>query len=174
MFCIHSRQNKVNCSQFKIDLAINWRSLSGGTNSSLICFSFSNKAGPFRKMAENPDYTTATAIHEFTVKNIKGEDVKLDVYKGHVCIVVNVASQCGLTTSNYKSLNELYEQYAETKGELIRIYIARFLCSLVLYCESPVVGYSIRLKTLTTHDMFLNVTYLKMCVHIKKEQYINM
>ncbi|XP_026318921.1 probable phospholipid hydroperoxide glutathione peroxidase isoform X2 [Hyposmocoma kahamanoa] len=67
-------------------------------------------------MAENPDYKTATSIHEFTVKNIRGEDVKLDVYKGHVCIIVNVASECGLTASNYKSLNELYEQYAESKG----------------------------------------------------------
>ncbi|KOB75897.1 Glutathione peroxidase, partial [Operophtera brumata] len=44
----------------------------------------------------NPDYKKATTMHEFTVKNIKGEEVKLDVYKGHVCIVVNVASQCGL------------------------------------------------------------------------------
>ncbi|XP_026333125.1 probable phospholipid hydroperoxide glutathione peroxidase [Hyposmocoma kahamanoa] len=67
-------------------------------------------------MADNPDYTKATSIHEFTVKNIKGEDVKLDVFTGHVCIIVNVASQCGLTVSNYKSLNELYEQYAESKG----------------------------------------------------------
>lgn len=74
-------------------------------------------------MAENPDYKTATSIHEFTVKNIRGEDVKLDVYKGHVCIIVNVASECGLTASNYKSLNELYEQYAESKGELNRINV---------------------------------------------------
>lgn len=66
--------------------------------------------------ANNPDYKSATSIHEFTVKNIKGEDVKLDVYKGHVCIIVNVASQCGLTANNYKQLNELYEQYAESKG----------------------------------------------------------
>lgn len=67
-------------------------------------------------MTSNPDYKAATSIHEFTVKNIKGEDVKLDVYKGHVCIIVNVASQCGLTANNYKQLNELYEQYGESKG----------------------------------------------------------
>lgn len=67
-------------------------------------------------MASNPDYKAAESIHEFTVKNIKG-DVKLDVYKGHVCIIVNVASQCGLTANNYKQLNELYDQYAESKGQ---------------------------------------------------------
>lgn len=72
-------------------------------------------------MAENPDYKTAASIHDFTVKNIKGEDVKLDVYKGHVCIIVNVASQCGLTANNYKQLNELYEQYGETKGKTLTL-----------------------------------------------------
>lgn len=69
-------------------------------------------------MSANPDYKSATSIHEFSVKNIKGEDVKLDAYKGHVCIVVNVASQCGLTANNYKQLNELYEKYAEEKGKI--------------------------------------------------------
>lgn len=71
----------------------------------------------------NPDYKKAQSIHEFTVKNIKGEDVKLDVYKGHVCIIVNVASQCGLTANNYKQLNELYEQYGESKGTHTSIYV---------------------------------------------------
>lgn len=64
-----------------------------------------------------PDHKTATSIHEFSAKNIKGEEVKLDIYKGHVCIIVNVASQCGLTANNYKQLNELYDQYAESKGK---------------------------------------------------------
>ncbi|XP_059050034.1 uncharacterized protein LOC131845030 isoform X2 [Achroia grisella] len=66
--------------------------------------------------ASDPDFKLAKSIHEFTVKNIKGTDVKLDTYKGHVCIIVNVASKCGLTANNYKQLNELYEQYAESKG----------------------------------------------------------
>lgn len=63
------------------------------------------------------DYKAASSIHEFTAKNIKGQDVSLDIYKGHVCIIVNVASQCGLTANNYKQLNELYDQYAESKGK---------------------------------------------------------
>lgn len=29
---------------------------------------------------------------------------------------MNVASECGLTATNYKQLNELYEKYSETKG----------------------------------------------------------
>ncbi|KAJ2951056.1 hypothetical protein O0L34_g5435 [Tuta absoluta] len=68
------------------------------------------------KMADQPDYKVANSIHEFTVKNLKGEEVKLDVYKGHVCLIVNVASQCGLTANNYKQLNQLFDEYAESKG----------------------------------------------------------
>lgn len=48
------------------------------------------------------------SIHDFTVKDIDGKDVSLSVYKGKVLLIVNVASRCGLTTSNYSELAELY------------------------------------------------------------------
>jgi glutathione peroxidase len=54
----------------------------------------------------------ATSVHEFTVKDIDGKDVPLSTYKGKVLLIVNVASECGLTPSNYKALNELNEKYA--------------------------------------------------------------
>lgn len=50
------------------------------------------------------------SIHDFTVKDIDGKDVNLSEYKGKVVLVVNVASRCGLTTSNYKELAELYSK----------------------------------------------------------------
>lgn len=81
---------------------------------------------------ENPDYKTATSIYDFTVLDIKGNPVKLDIYKGHVAIIVNVASQCGLTANNYKQLNELYDQYSETKG----MYFVQVMC---LGCSGGVV-----------------------------------
>jgi len=34
-----------------------------------------------------------TSLHDFTVKNIDGEQVDLAVYKGRACVVVNVASR---------------------------------------------------------------------------------
>jgi len=67
-------------------------------------------------MGGNDDYKSATSVYDFTVKNIKGEDVPLETYKGHVLLIVNVASKCGLTADNYKELNELHDQYAESKG----------------------------------------------------------
>ena len=37
-------------------------------------------------------------------------------YKGHVLIIVNVASKCGLTCVNYEQLTELYDKYSESEG----------------------------------------------------------
>lgn len=36
--------------------------------------------------------------------------------RGHVAIIVNVASKCGLTATNYRELAELHDKYAESKG----------------------------------------------------------
>lgn len=37
----------------------------------------------------------------------------MEKYRGHVLIIVNVASNCGLTESNYKQLQQLYDKYSE-------------------------------------------------------------
>lgn len=62
------------------------------------------------------------------------------MFIGHVCIIVNVASQCGLTENNYKSLNELYEQFAERKGQLNKMYITKVPCRSVHHRDRSVVG----------------------------------
>jgi len=68
-------------------------------------------------MATNGSETTAgeqsKTIYEFTAKDIEGNDVSLDKYKGFALIVVNVASNCGFTKTHYKELNELYDKYQE-------------------------------------------------------------
>ncbi|XP_071721092.1 probable glutathione peroxidase 5 isoform X1 [Rutidosis leptorrhynchoides] len=51
------------------------------------------------------------SIHEFTVKDSKGKDVDLSMYKGKVVLIVNVASKCGFTNSNYPQMTQLYESY---------------------------------------------------------------
>lgn len=66
------------------------------------------------------DYKAAGSVYEFTVKDNKGQDVSLEKYRGHVLLIVNIASKCGLTATNNKELTELKAKYEE-KGE--RIYI---------------------------------------------------
>ncbi|CAI0395331.1 unnamed protein product [Linum tenue] len=53
------------------------------------------------------------SIHEFTVKDSRGKDVELNDYKGKVLLVVNVASRCGFTDSNYTQLTDLYSKYKD-------------------------------------------------------------
>ncbi|XP_077241834.1 putative phospholipid hydroperoxide glutathione peroxidase [Tasmannia lanceolata] len=59
------------------------------------------------------------SIHEFTVKDGKGNNVDLSTYKGKVLLVVNVASKCGLTTSNYTELSKLYGKYKDQGLEIL-------------------------------------------------------
>ena len=49
-------------------------------------------------------------FHDFTVKNIDGENLDLSSLKGKKVLVVNTASKCGFTPQ-YEGLQKLYEQY---------------------------------------------------------------
>lgn len=53
----------------------------------------------------------------FEMENLDGKKVSLDTYSGKVILVVNVASECGLTPQ-YEALQGLYEKYKD-KGLVI-------------------------------------------------------
>ncbi|KAF2895788.1 hypothetical protein ILUMI_10390 [Ignelater luminosus] len=67
-------------------------------------------------MANPENWKEAKSIYDFSAETIKGEEISLEKYRGHVCIIVNVASECGYAKNHYEELNELYEKYSETKG----------------------------------------------------------
>ncbi|MGA2672089.1 MAG: glutathione peroxidase [Terracidiphilus sp.] len=52
----------------------------------------------------------SASIYEIPVRKIGGEETSLAEFKGHVLLVVNVASKCGLTPQ-YEGLEKVYEQY---------------------------------------------------------------
>ena len=56
----------------------------------------------------------------FTLKDIKGNPVELSKYKGKVVLLVNVASQCGLTPQ-YEGLEALYEKFEKDGFVIIGI-----------------------------------------------------
>ncbi|NLC97639.1 MAG: glutathione peroxidase [Actinomycetales bacterium] len=52
------------------------------------------------------------SLADFTAKNIEGAEVNLGDFEGKVVMVVNTASQCGLTPQ-YAGLQELYTTYSD-------------------------------------------------------------
>lgn len=57
-------------------------------------------------------WKNATSIYDFKVEDIEGNEVSLEKYRGHVCLIVNIASKCGLTDKNYVQLQEMHDKYS--------------------------------------------------------------
>jgi phospholipid-hydroperoxide glutathione peroxidase len=72
--------------------------------------------------ADTTDWKNAKSIYEFTVKDIDGNEVSLEKYKGHVCIILNGACNCGFTDSNYSQLQTMYDELADSKGLRILVF----------------------------------------------------
>jgi len=53
---------------------------------------------------------TMPSLYDISLKDINGKETSLKPYKGQVLLVVNVASQCGLTPQ-YKSLQATHTKY---------------------------------------------------------------
>uniref|UniRef100_A0A915C2I9 Glutathione peroxidase n=1 Tax=Parascaris univalens TaxID=6257 RepID=A0A915C2I9_PARUN len=63
-------------------------------------------------------------VYQFTVLDADGKEVSLDKYRGKVLLIVNVASHCGLTNSNYHQMKILFDKYRSQGFE-----IAAFPCN---------------------------------------------
>ncbi|MEO2021832.1 MAG: glutathione peroxidase [Pirellulaceae bacterium] len=57
------------------------------------------------------DKNKVAAALQFKMKTLAGKEVKLEQYQGQVLLIVNVASECGLT-GQYQQLQALHEKYA--------------------------------------------------------------
>ncbi len=77
--------------------------------------------GALSTMATADDAKKTEQEHEcaldFKMKTIDGETVDLEDYEGNVVLIVNTASQCGLTP-HYAGLQDLYTKYKD-KGFVV-------------------------------------------------------
>nr|ANA75381.1 glutathione peroxidase [Hevea brasiliensis] len=94
----------------------NWVSLAFLVFAVLLFYSYQT---PLFFSSRNMAQESPKSIYDFTVKDIQGNDVSLSKYSGKVLLIVNVASKCGFTQSNYKELNVLYEKYKNQGFEIL-------------------------------------------------------
>lgn len=59
-----------------------------------------------------------TTVYDFTVKDDEGRDVSLSCYEGKVLLIVNTATECGLTPQ-YEGLEKLYQTYKDEGFEIL-------------------------------------------------------
>jgi glutathione peroxidase len=52
------------------------------------------------------------SVYDFTMKNIDGQEIKMEQYRGQVLLIVNVASKCGYT-KQYEGLQKIYLKYKD-------------------------------------------------------------
>ncbi|XP_071730523.1 probable phospholipid hydroperoxide glutathione peroxidase [Rutidosis leptorrhynchoides] len=103
------------------------KSVLGSSNSGFLQHGFALKAkifNPFSLITQNRFEVFAAAatgktIYDFTVKDIDRKEVPLSKFKGKVLLIVNVASQCGLTSSNYSELSQIYNKYKDQGLEIL-------------------------------------------------------
>lgn len=81
-------------------------------------------------------------IYDFKVKDIKGEEIDMNIYRGKVLLIVNTATGCGFTPQ-YEGLQKLYEKYNEKGLEILDFPCNQFGNqassseeSIALFCKS--------------------------------------
>lgn len=57
-------------------------------------------------------------IYDYNVKNIKGDEISINDYKGKVLLIVNTATGCGFTPQ-YEGLQKIYDEYKEKGLEIL-------------------------------------------------------
>lgn len=64
-------------------------------------------------------------LHDFNIQTIQGKDQSLQDYQGQTLLVVNVASQCGLTPQ-YAGLEKLYREFKDRNFSVLGLPCNQF------------------------------------------------
>lgn len=83
------------------------------TSCVVLLFSCNNQAQTIKtNSSTKPTVMTKQSIHQFKVKDLSGNEFDFASLKGKKILVVNTASECGLTPQ-YKDLEAIYETYKD-------------------------------------------------------------
>ena len=66
------------------------------------------------------------SIYDFSATDIKGNERRIEEFRGKVLLIVNTASKCGFTPQ-FKGLENLYEAYKEQGLEILGFPCNQFL-----------------------------------------------
>src|SRR6056297_2149588 len=72
-------------------------------------------SGPRRS---DPGGDHMSNLHDFEARTLRGDECALAKFEGKVCLIVNVASACGLTPQ-YDGLQRLYSEYRDRGFEVL-------------------------------------------------------
>jgi len=74
----------------------------------------------YKEMEEaSKEAIDAKSFFDLSAKDIDGNLVKFDEFRGKVTVVTNVASECGYTESHYKDLVDLWSQLKHKNVEIL-------------------------------------------------------
>ena len=95
-------------------LAMLFPQLPGTTQVALFALLAVAAGGAYRwkRTRALPGSTDMATLYDFSVKTIDGKQKSLKDYQGHPVLLVNVASECGLTPQ-YEGLENLYKHYKD-------------------------------------------------------------
>jgi len=67
----------------------------------------------------SPSSSSVLGFYDLSAVDNAGQEIKFEKYKGKVVLIVNTASYCGYTDSNYKQLQQVYEKYQAQGLEIL-------------------------------------------------------
>ena len=77
----------------------------------------------------------------FEVKDLKGEELSLEKYKGHVVLLDFWATWCGPCIAELPNVKKVYEKYKDQKFQIVGISLDRALTPLETFVEQEELGW---------------------------------
>jgi len=97
--------------------SMSWRTVIGFTIAAATGFGFATQVANASSKSE---------FYNISIKDIDGNEFPLERCRGKVVLIVNLASECGFTKSNYTELQELYKKYHDAGLEILGIPCNQF------------------------------------------------